>query len=886
MAKLFSRLFGSIALKLSMGFVTMGALTAGAIAISFLVFAAMSGALERLLGEQLPGIETSVAVLEDTGEIRGALTGMLLARTPGGVDDSFRDLKARETALAASIAELPAERIRELRPMMTGLDLAVSEMRAALGNSFDNQELLTGQIVSFTRLAEATRSRLYQLGDDAAYDMALGGKQTGETVSATLEQLVGTDFRAATLILKARAEINLLAGLALAISGSGDPAQSAILRGMAETSLGALGDALEPLTGMQAVAAYLPALTETHAVFGKLAKQGFRLREGQNELVIGQREISERALNAAMDDLVARLTTDAREAAVFNGEAVERLLNNEVQQIRDTADIGLAVEKMIATAFLGASARNAEEGAARQAELDRLVAELDALLARSYVPDDLQELLGRIAHETRAKTGIVATRMALLDAQDQAADRSIRANARLGEIAAVMRAASEAAVGAARVAGDAMLGQAGEARQRLLMLAAGSGAVALLAIALSWLLIVWPIGRLTRITDRLARGEMVAVPGMRLFGGEVARLAAALLVFRDSLAERERLQAHERALEAEERRRTEAQKAMVADLANGLKALAGGDLTHTLSAPFPPDYEALRADFNATLRTLNEMMSTIALNAAAIRSRAAEIGASSADLSRRTENQAATLEETAAALDQLTASVRAAAEGATEVDRVVRQAHDQAEQNNAVVTETVAAMTGIKRSSESIGRIIGVIDDIAFQTNLLALNAGVEAARAGEAGRGFAVVASEVRALAQRSSEAAKEIKALITSSTDHVASGAELVNRTGAVLNDMTARIGEIAALVDAIATGAREQSVGIGEINAGTAQLDQVTQQNAAMVEEATAASMHLREEATTMADLVARFRLDGSGPEKIADTGWTAPRAPESPRLHRAG
>ncbi|WP_237400483.1 methyl-accepting chemotaxis protein [Rhodovulum visakhapatnamense] len=890
MASFISRVFGSIALKVATGFLAMGAMTGGAIAISLMVFAAMSGALDRLLGEQLPGIKDSVSVIENTGEIRGALTGMLLAGSPAAVDVSFAALKAREEDLGRSIDNLSPEVARDLHPMLNSLDAAAHEMRAALGLRFDSSDRMTGQVVSFTRLAEETRARLFQLSDDAAYDMTLAGQQTGETVTSTLDHLVGTDFVAATLILKVRAEINFLGGLALAISKSEDAAYTAIMRDMADTSLNALDVALGRLAEMQTVEDYLPALVETHESFEKLARRGFRLRKGLTELVLEQRETSEKALSGAMDDLTFDLMTGARDAAQFNGEAIERLLTNEVQQIRDTADIGLSVEKLIATAFLGAIAQDVDEAAKIQDTLDGLVAELEAVVARSYVPDDLQELIARIAGETSAETGIVATRLALLDAQDQAEDRSLTANDRLGEIAAAVRLTSEEAIANAHEAGDAILLQAGEARDRLMMLAVASGTVAVLAIVLSWALIVWPIGRLTGITDRLARGEMTEIPGFRLFGGEVARLAGALLVFRDNLAERERLRAHEREAEAEERRRADEQKAMVRELAGGLQALAAGDLTRTLSTPFPPDYEALRADFNATLATLNDMMATIALNATAIRSRAAEMGASSDDLSRRTENQAATLEETAAALDQLTASVRAAAEGAAEVDRVVKEAHDQAEQSNTVVVEAVAAMTGIKDSSDSISQIIGVIDDIAFQTNLLALNAGVEAARAGEAGRGFAVVASEVRALAQRSSDAAKEIKGLIAASTDHVASGVTLVNRTGEVLTDMAARIGNIAELVDAIATGAREQSVGIAEINAGTAQLDQVTQQNAAMVEEATAASMQLREEATTMADLVARFRLDQGGASLSspanAEPDWASGPANEAPRRAAAG
>ncbi|MBC7477338.1 MAG: hypothetical protein H7317_04495, partial [Pseudorhodobacter sp.] len=244
--------------------------------------------------------------------------------------------------------------------------------------------------------------------------------------------------------------------------------------------------------------------------------------------------------------------------------------------------------------------------------------------------------------------------------------------------------------------------------------------------------------------------------------------------------------------------------------------------------------------------------------AESIQSRSREISQSSEDLSRRTENQAATLEETAASLDELTASIRTAAESAREVEGIVRSARHEAEESGLVVQGAVKAMTEIEHSSDQISQIIGVIDDIAFQTNLLALNAGVEAARAGEAGKGFAVVASEVRALAQRSSAAAREIKTLISASTQHVGRGVEQVGRAGTALENIVARVSHISTLVSNIASAAAEQSTGLAEINLGVTQLDQVTQQNAAMVEQSTAASQSLNQEAASLAELVAHFTV----------------------------
>jgi methyl-accepting chemotaxis protein len=266
----------------------------------------------------------------------------------------------------------------------------------------------------------------------------------------------------------------------------------------------------------------------------------------------------------------------------------------------------------------------------------------------------------------------------------------------------------------------------------------------------------------------------------------------------------------------------------------------------------------LRSNFNAALDGLQEAIGSIAFNAGAINAGAGEIAQSADDLSRRTEQQAASLEETAAALDQITATVRATAAGAVQAAGVVQSARSDANKSGAVVRDAITAMGEIERSSSEINQIIGVIDEIAFQTNLLALNAGVEAARAGESGRGFAVVASEVRALAERSAQAAKEIKSLITQSAGQVGSGVRLVGEAGASLERIAAHVAEIEILVTNISGSAAEQATGLQQVNTAVNQMDQMTQQNAAMVEESTAASHSLSQEADSLNAAVARFRV----------------------------
>jgi methyl-accepting chemotaxis protein len=290
----------------------------------------------------------------------------------------------------------------------------------------------------------------------------------------------------------------------------------------------------------------------------------------------------------------------------------------------------------------------------------------------------------------------------------------------------------------------------------------------------------------------------------------------------------------------------------------GLERLAANNLEQEIDRAFSPAFEKLRADFNRAHQNLHRTLVGVVEGAKAIHAGTDDITSASDDLSKRTEQQAASLEETAAALDQITATVRKSADGADHAQQVAAAANEDAKQSSLVVRQAVEAMDKIAKSAEQISQIIGVIDEIAFQTNLLALNAGVEAARAGDAGKGFAVVASEVRALAQRSAEAAKEIKTLISTSSAQVGQGVKLVAETGESLQRIMAQVADINSVIADVAAGAKEQATGLAQVNTAINQMDGVTQQNAAMVEQATAASHSLAQETAQLSHLTARFAL----------------------------
>ena len=300
------------------------------------------------------------------------------------------------------------------------------------------------------------------------------------------------------------------------------------------------------------------------------------------------------------------------------------------------------------------------------------------------------------------------------------------------------------------------------------------------------------------------------------------------------------------------------QEVVVQELAAGLKKLAEGKLTVRIDNKFAEKYDELRVDFNSALTRLQDTMKAVLDGAFAISTGAGEISQAADDLARRTEQQAASLEETAAALEEITATVKKTALNTKESKASATTAKEAAEEGGRVVETAIKAMDSIAQSSKQITDIIGVIDEIAFQTNLLALNAGVEAARAGDAGKGFAVVASEVRALAQRSSEAAKQIKTLIKTSGEHVGAGVKFVGESGEALKRIVDQVVQINGLVTEMAQAAEQQSTGIEQVNVAVGQMDQVTQQNAAMVEQSTAASRNLAQETKALSDLVGFFSV----------------------------
>jgi methyl-accepting chemotaxis protein len=394
--------------------------------------------------------------------------------------------------------------------------------------------------------------------------------------------------------------------------------------------------------------------------------------------------------------------------------------------------------------------------------------------------------------------------------------------------------------------------------------------------------------------QRIIGGDYkTAVPGIDR-GDEIGEMARATDIFRLAAVERQTLEnslederrrneTQRQASESEQKAEAQALQFAVDSLASALNRLSEGDLAAALERPFRGDLERLRTDFNRVVERLRHIMTEVANSSSSIGANANQMRSAADDLAKRTEKQAASLEETSAALEEITATVRNATGRAEEATQMVSDAKDYTEKSSGVVRDATAAMGRIEDATAEIGKIINVIDEIAFQTNLLALNAGVEAARAGEAGKGFAVVAQEVRELAGRAAGAAKDIKALVTRSNHEVKTGVDLVKATGDALTRIGDDVLKINDHVHAIFTSAREQSTGLTEINMAIGQMDQATQQNAAMVEQSTAASHSLASDAENLNKLIGHFQIrGGSGPRAVEAATASTPPKP-SPALN---
>lgn len=916
MIQIIRRRFSSIAFKITGSLAAMGVATGAAVIVGLLVFASLGASVQSLMSDGIPRIASSLNVIAGSRAARDALASVTLASDAIALDQARERFGMALDGLHTSVAEMDSATASALPQMVDDFGGAVDRMGTALSERFSAEAKMISQIQDFQDLATATSETLTELSDTAFFDLSIGGENTVTTVRGALETLTEEEFGLMQAILGARADLNLVTSLALAVNAEQDVALSAIMRDIITAAFDRMNQALTLLKDNNRLADSEEALVAARDELGQLVKAGLVRRPGLSERLLSLRQESDAALEKLIDDQSFALAIMASDRAAENDVAIRKLVDTDVGRLRETSQIEIAVQSLFVTALLGAAAQDTAAVEAAQAALTEKARAVAANTSVNLMTPDLGMRLDRIISFADAEDGLLATRRTYLDAVITAATLSRDASEQLTLIAATAQDQGAEAMQAMVLSGDAVLAETTLARSKMLLIGGISAALLLLSPVLMWLWIIAPMGRVTRVTERLATGDLAPVIGFERTGGEIGRMAGALRVFRDGLIDREAMQVQEREREARDRSAAlaaeEAERAAEADaraeqarrdaqdrarddaararqdelervaqterdaraaeqalvvtsLAKALQQLAAGDLTAEISTPFAGSYEDLRRDFNATVGALAATLREVVDNAGSIKNGAQDISSTADGLSRRTESTAATLQNTALAMDQLTSSVGSSARLAIETDASVAAAKSNAEFSGGVIVETVAAMDQIAESSTKITAIVKLIDDIAFQTNLLALNAGVEAARAGDSGRGFAVVASEVRALAQRTSEAASDIGDLIAQSGHQVSKGVQLVDRTGSALREIVASVSTIAGQVSDIAASAKQQSMTLADINSDVTQLDQSTQQNAARLEETTAASEILTKDAVSLVVSLERFNLRVAGADQ---------------------
>ncbi|MCJ8335833.1 MAG: methyl-accepting chemotaxis protein [Epibacterium sp.] len=860
------RLFSSIRAKIAMILLAMTATSAAVGVMVFLVFERISTDMSELRDGQLPRLEVSTAINSSASKTKNNLISLMMA-DGGSVLSSVRDeAEATIAELQSHILKLDEANRPALDQAALDAKVALDQLATARGTLLRSQEAIGTLIADMQVTSESMQEKMRQMSEKAYANLTTGGEAAVETIDKSMSRLIDEDFELMQNLLEARSEVNLLSGTAIALGLAQDAGMSATLQEIADTSIWKLGALVRRMEGTGQTMLDIKVLRDSSEVLSSVVKQSLFPSASLRRAAIEARNKADGAISEAIDTMSLELMIGAQTVNSTNREEIRALLEGEVQFLSTLLDINSAVSQFQVNALGVVTSRNLQQVEAAAVGLRAASKTLSEFA--DFDGGALFSAISRISRITDKSSGLVALKKATIDAEVGSVAASQATEAAVMTIAALAGELSDAVQAEITSMAENISGEIAIAERNMLGIVGGAAAVFVVSLLLTQLWISTPLKKISAATERLAEGDRSPVSGFERASLEIASIARSLSIFRDGLVEKEEISKQA----SEERRvRQETQNAAVAALASGLSDLSRGDLTARIEQPLGEGYEKLRADFNATIDTLNQTMVQLVEGAASIQGGASEISQASDDLSQRTEAQAATLEETAASLDELTASVKSAAEGARDVERTVGEARTEAEASGQVVQNAVAAMTEIEASSTHISQIISVIDDIAFQTNLLALNAGVEAARAGEAGRGFAVVASEVRALAQRSSDAAMEIKTLISSSSKQVESGVELVGQAGDALQSIMTRVNHIAELVSDIANGAEEQSTGLVEINTGMNQLDQVTQQNAAMVEEATAAGHLLNSDSTKLAEMVSKFQTDGNRERSVdADAG----------------
>lgn len=818
---------------------------------SYQSFDLISDAVHEMTERSLPQMERSNALTLSASNTKDAMVAMLIAGDSAELSKTSKKVEASAESLLQAVAQLPEEQRAEFEADAQSASIALRAAIDARATSFESATQVNKITEELQILAAGIQGQLLQLAADAYQDITAEGQSTISEVDQTLADLVENHFFGFRSFLETRSEINFIAGVTLAMANILDESSLPFFKQVAEASYARLQTPLENLfetdfgvmIGEDIVAQAKFLMDSVHSISegGKTDPQS----------IFDARRNADEFLSIAVEATVAELKFAADNAAKSNRSAIQGLLDNEVSFMNKVLEVNSALGTFQTASLKVVAAQTVEQTELAESLLIAAAQTLE--MFTDFSEGQLAENITAIIALSEPGAGLGYYRSNFLQARERAAaEASVTVDAVLKIAGQASMLGLESQNTIMRQAQN-MDADAFTVKQNLVMMGWIAAGLVIATLLLNHHLIVRPLNSISRTTERLSQGDMSPVKGFEQTSDEITRIAKALTVFRDGLVEKEELS---RVADAERSTHQARQSAAVDAIGTGLSALAQGDLSYRIEDELADGYEQLKADFNTAAGTLNGTVRDVIDVVESLRHGSGEISQASDELAKRTESQAATLEQTAAALGELADNVRSVASDAKDAEIKTKSAFEEASESERVMGDAVNAMKAIQESSSQITQIIGVIDDIAFQTNLLALNAGVEAARAGSAGQGFAVVASEVRSLSLRTGEAASEIKSLINKSTQQVENGVDLVGRTGTALDAIVERVSQVSGIVSAIAAATGDQASGLREANEAAVQLDQVTQRNAAMVEETSAAGQVLARDAQRLGSLMQNF------------------------------
>lgn len=909
----------------SLGFKIVGLMavlaltTAAAILVSLTAFGDTGRLVDRLVGEQVTVMEESSGLIAELSRMERAFAAVLNAESEESLLEHEAELEPIITGLRSRIETALDPGIRAMAPKMASMKDSIYQMEAARTDEFIRltqiNMALQGMESASQRIAELTAEQ----GDAAYFDLVAGGEATVDDVKGTLERLIAGDVSTIQLALSVRVEVNVLRGVLLGLGASPDAGRVAILSDISAAALHRLEDYVGKLGEIEGAGDRTAIVRQIITGMRDVLAQP-RSAQTLSRPILAAMETLDADIAVWQDDLNFALEFAAIEAADANESAIVQLIETHVEPLRHLAQLDSGARSIFAGAVAVAAAQTKDDLRLADATLTNASKALSRSIAntKGVLATEISSLLGY----TDPNTGLSAQQASLLAARAAAVDASVAAKRSVVDLTGTAQQMDNETLANVLVAGQTVQQVMTQSLNRLWVISALCSVFLLVAPMVAWLTAIRPIGRATRATVRLATGDLTAVDGLKRSRGEIGQLVEALHVFRDNLKEKARMEQEERynaeqqaaraladeraasdramaesaakteqerrerertfAEEAEKKRLREtadasrqqlmdAQNRVVALLARGLRNLAAGNLESEINEPFPDSFDQLRQDYNLAVSRLRTVVTSILETAESINGGAASVSSVAEDLARRTESTAATLEQSSAALSELTQLLKGTAIRTGDARHIAGDANTKSLEGRETVQKAMVAMQSISESSASISRIVELIEGIAFQTNLLALNAGVEAARAGESGRGFAVVASEVRALSQRTTQAAQEISGLITRSGVEVERGVQMVADADLSLKDILDSISVLSDRIVEIAASANEQSAGLTEIDSAIARLDRNTQHNAAIVEETTAAGQNLSVEAARLVSMLDQFTL--SADRERVDRGQAA-------------